>query len=68
MSGEKPLFDKERFDLGIKLVCDAFDEAGLTMVERFRASYILAASSASMMGFEVDELAAMLNLLTSEDR
>lgn len=59
---DKAIFDKERFDLGVKLVCDAFDEAGLTMAERFRASYILAVVTATDFGLSVRELAEKMGL------
>ena len=59
---EKAIFDKERYDLGVKMVCEAFDKAGLTMVERFRASYILAHVSAIFLGENMADLAEKLGL------
>lgn len=63
MEGKELAFDVERCNLGINLVCDAFDSAGLNMAERFRASHILAVSSARMLGFTPDELAEKLGIL-----
>ena len=62
MGDESPVFDKERFDLGVSLVWDAFDEAGLTLVERFRASYIVMAVTSQALGVKFDELAGKLGL------
>lgn len=53
---DRPLFDIERTDEGIAAACDCFDELGLTLFERFWASFHIAIAALHILGISIGEL------------
>lgn len=57
---DKPIFDKAKADLGIKMACEQFDKLGLTLVERFWACHCILQAASGLLGEKYSELADKL--------
>ena len=57
---ERPIFNLEKANLGIKRACEAFDELELTLTERFWVCHCLVKAVSGLLGRKYSELEEMM--------